>query len=225
MDEADKIWKKFVEYKDTDGFYYLQEDWKCKGNDSFCWSYYPPTTFKILLYFPKTDTFLVSEICEKYAFDSYYTVNIKDYNSSSKGSIEKKTLEVRNSYNYVKELLALIARIGITICIEVGIAILFGYAENKQLIFLSIINVVTQTILNLILNIINYSEDIMFAYLAYIKVEFLVVIIETVVYFALLQKFSSRKVKKWLIIPYTLIANIASLVIGAIIANYIPQIF
>lgn len=65
----------------------------------------------------------------------------------------------------------------------------------------------------------------MFAYLAYIKVEFLVVIIETVVYFALLQKFSSRKVKKWLIIPYTLIANIASLVIGAIIANYIPQIF
>lgn len=57
----------------------------------------------------------------------------------------------------MKELLALIARIGITICIEVGIAILFGYAENKQLIFLSIVNVVTQIILNLILNILILS--------------------------------------------------------------------
>jgi hypothetical protein len=39
--------------------------------------YYPPEDFKILLYFPADDRFAVSEeACERYAFDSYYQVNL-----------------------------------------------------------------------------------------------------------------------------------------------------
>ena len=67
------IWLKFVEYEDTDGYYFLQWFWECSENNQLNWTYYPPTSFKILLYFPETDTFYVSPIYERYAFDSYFT--------------------------------------------------------------------------------------------------------------------------------------------------------
>ena len=64
------IWLKFVEYQDTDGYFFLQWFWDCSENNQLNWTYYPPTSFKILLYFPETDTFYVSPVYERYAFDS-----------------------------------------------------------------------------------------------------------------------------------------------------------
>lgn len=48
-----KIWKAFVDYKDSDGFYFLQCGWQINETKSLDWAYYPPEVFKILLYFPK----------------------------------------------------------------------------------------------------------------------------------------------------------------------------
>lgn len=62
------IWEKFTYYKDSDGFYFLQQAEKCYGNDMYKWGYYPPKTFKVLVYIPESDTFIVSEICERFAF-------------------------------------------------------------------------------------------------------------------------------------------------------------
>ena len=48
-------------------------------------TYYPPPKFKILLYYPETETFVSSGIYERYAFDTYYTV---DMNGMDIGSME-----------------------------------------------------------------------------------------------------------------------------------------
>ncbi|MBR2957976.1 MAG: hypothetical protein IKC20_06970, partial [Clostridia bacterium] len=82
-----EIWKKFVSYKDTDGYYFLQQFWNCTEAKGFKWGYYPPDPFKLLLYFPETDTFAVTPVYEQYAFDSYYTVDVSKIG-------EKSTLEV-----------------------------------------------------------------------------------------------------------------------------------
>ena len=68
------IWKAFMEYQDgqdPDGYWFLQEWWDCSDGD-FAWTYYPPSDFKILLYFPESGAFLSSGICQRYAFDSYF---------------------------------------------------------------------------------------------------------------------------------------------------------
>ena len=103
-DEQYTIWKAFVDYQDEDNFYFLQIFWECTEKDSFRWGYFPPETFKVLLYYPDTNEFIVSDICERYAFDTYYTFN-------TNGIITK-------SYNHSKETLNLIVRIVLTILLK-----------------------------------------------------------------------------------------------------------
>ncbi len=73
-------WKAFVEYEDPDGFYFLQEGWDVIESDGIHWTYYPPQEFKILLYFPEYNSFVSSDIYERYAFDSYFTVDMTNVN-------------------------------------------------------------------------------------------------------------------------------------------------
>lgn len=112
------IWEKFLGYVDSDGYYFLQEWWDCSESNQLSWTYYPPNPFKILLYFPETDTFYVSDIYERYAFDSYFTVDLSDYDSSP--------ISAEKSYDFTWELISLAARIILTIVLELAIALLFG---------------------------------------------------------------------------------------------------
>ena len=48
------------------------------GTEEHAWTYYSPKSFKILLYFPEQGVFVTSGIYERYAFDSYYTVDMSE---------------------------------------------------------------------------------------------------------------------------------------------------
>lgn len=87
------IWKKFNGYKDSDEFYFLGEFWDCSEYNQFMWVYYPPTTFKILIYFREYDSFVVSEIYEQYAFSSRYIVDVESFE-------EVETIQAKQSYDY-----------------------------------------------------------------------------------------------------------------------------
>ena len=46
-DEEDyEIYKKFVDYRDEDGYYFLQYFRDCTETSEFRWTYYPPQKFK-----------------------------------------------------------------------------------------------------------------------------------------------------------------------------------
>ena len=127
----------------VDGYFFLQEWWNCSETNQLNWTYYPPSPFKILLYFPETDFFYVSPIYERYAFDSYYTVDLSDYTEDG--------ISAEESYDYTWEGISLGARILLTILLELLIALPFGYREKKVLGFLAIVNIITQILLNVAL--------------------------------------------------------------------------
>ena len=216
-DEGYEIWQKFVEYEDSDGYYFLQEWWDCSESNQLNWTYYPPTPFKILLYFPETDTFYVSPVYERYAFDSYFTVDLSAYDSDP--------ITAHQSYDYTWEVISLVARIILTIALELAIALLFGYREKKVLSFLAVVNIVTQVILNVVLNIVNYQSGSMTFTFSYVLYEMLVFAIEAVAYSMLLKKFSSKELKKGRAIGYAFVANAASFAFGLWLAHMIPGIF
>ncbi len=222
------VWKAFVDYKDADGFYFLQEAWQVNETKKFGWTYYPPNEFKILLYFPETKTFAVSGIYESYAFDTYYTVNMDGVNLTADYNEELSTdarIEAYRSYNYRVEIFSLIARIVITIAIEMAIALAFGYFEKKQLLLLVLVNGVTQIILNVLLNVVNYRSGELAFFVIYILLELGILIGEAVLYFNLLNKLSKKQRPKWLAVIYAAVANIASFVGGMCIAQWLPGIF
>ncbi|WP_242954594.1 hypothetical protein [Desulfitobacterium chlororespirans] len=224
-DEDYEIWEKFLSYQDKDGYYFLQYFGECSETAQFTWGYYPPPKFKILIYFPAYDQFAVSgEVYERYAFHSYYSADVKGLELESITPIEN--IEAVRNYDYTWELISLLARIVATVAIEVLIALLFGFRAKKQLLLIGTVNIVTQSILNILLNVINYNEGSMMFVFNYIWMEFLVFIIEAGVYSALLPKYSGTESRKrWLVPLYALTANAVSFGLGIYIAYLIPGIF
>ncbi len=219
-EEERTVWEKMVQYRDPDGYYFLQVFSKCCGNDSFRWGYYPPAEFKILLYFPAEDTFAVSERYERYAFDSYYTADLSKHTLQS----EQPFSAVR-SYNYAWEILSLAARILLTILIELALAWLFAFRSRKLLGFIAAVNVITQTLLNVLLNVINYYQGWVMFVFNYIWLELLVVALEAAAYLLWMRKFSDQAVRSGKIIGYALGANALSFAVGMLLARIIPGIF
>lgn len=157
------IWKAFVDYQDADGYYFLQTAVsKVSETGEIAWTYYPPQRFKILLYYPESGRFAVSGVCERYAFDTYYTVEMSGTEIGSaeydKGTSTDARIDAYRSYEWRQELLSLFARILITIVIEMGVAFLFGFFGKKAVLLLLAVNTVTQIALNVLLNVINYHS-------------------------------------------------------------------
>ncbi|MBR6518557.1 MAG: hypothetical protein IKT63_02660 [Oscillospiraceae bacterium] len=211
-----ELWKVFADYTDEDGYYFLQEVWDCTGTNQLNWTYYPPSPFKILLYFPETDTYLVSDIYERYAFDSYYTVNLSDLSSDS--------MTAEESYNFTWEIISLLARIAATILLEIAIAFIFGYREKKALRFIAVVNIITQIALNVALNIINYNMGSMAFTFFFVIMEIAVFALEAVIFALLLKRFTSKS-DKARSTAYAFAANAASFAIGLWLSHIIPGIF
>ncbi|MDY4104294.1 MAG: hypothetical protein SOY37_01815, partial [Oscillospiraceae bacterium] len=69
-----EVWDAFKSYDAPEGFWFIGYMEDCTEDQQLAWTYYPPESFYVLLYFPDTGTFLLSsEPCSRYAFDSYFT--------------------------------------------------------------------------------------------------------------------------------------------------------
>ena len=223
-DEEDyPIFRKFLEYQDPDGYYFLQYFQNCSETHRFSWTYYPPPDFKVLLYFPDKDSFVVSGSFERYAFDSYFSATIT--NKVQPNSIFYDYMTVSRSYNYRGETLSLIARIILTIALELLIALLFLFREKKQLLFIIAVNLVTQVGLNVALNTINFSYGPLAFIFAFVLLEMAVFIIEATLYAVFLRKISKAFVPVWKPIVYAFVANAASFAAGLGLASVIPRVF
>lgn len=224
-----ETWKVFAEYQDEDGYYFLQEGWKVSETKKIEWTYYPPQSFKILLYYPETQTFAVSGIYERYAFDTYYTVDMDGVHINEVRCEEAngtpEGLDASRSYDYSQELISLAVRIVLTILIEMIIALLFGYRHKKQLLFLAGVNGGTQIVLNVLLNIINYKGGQLAFVLFYVLLEIAVFAIEAGIFYGRLGRMGNTSQPKWLVVLYAFIANAASFGVGIMAAQWLPGIF
>lgn len=212
-----ETWKAFAEYED--GFYFLQEGWRVDETGTLDWTYYPPSTFKILLYFSERGVFAESGVYERYAFDSYFTV---DLTGQDIAAVAAEPIVAERSYDYTWETLSLLARIVVTIALEIGLALLFGYRAKKQLFLIAGVNLVTQIILNLLLNIVNYSAGFMAFVFLYALLELIVFTIEAAVYRGLLDRWAVKPRGKAVAVVYALLANILSYGAGFVLALVIP---
>ena len=224
--EGDKdydIWQTFVEYEDTDGFYFLQQFHRLQGEGTYVWGYYPPRTFKILFYFPEYDRFVTTDIHERYAFDSYFRVDFSHVNLTAP-SMEGAFIPAEKSYDYGWEAISLVARILLTVAIELGLALLFRYRGKRLLTFLAGVNITTQIVLNVILNVVNYHHGALSFILYYIFVESIIFLLEAVAYAVFLPRISPTE-KRGKAILYAWVANTLSFVLGMGTAILIPGIF
>ena len=225
-----ETWKKFVEYEDSDGYYFLQHSvWEVSESGQLHWNYYPPQRFKILLYYPETGKFVASGIYERYAFDSYFTVDMAGVDIGTViGDGETSggdDFTADRSYEWGREAVSLVIRILITLAIEMGVALLFGFRKKRALLLLVTVNAVTQILLNVALNVIRFHSGEAAFVLGYVLLELVVFAIEAVFCSVLRRKLADTEKPVWFFVLYALTANAVSFGAGLAIANILPGIF
>ena len=213
------VFHKFASYEDVDSYHFLSYYQNCTETNRFAWTYFPPQEFKVLIYFPTDDSFIVSKsVYERYAFDSYFQAEIT---KGDNDVILQGEVTLVKSYQYGFEIASFLVRIVLTIAIELFVAMLFGFKGKVFFRYLVSINVTTQIILNVALNAINYYMGSLAFVAFYILLEIIVLIIEAIFYVALLK--SQASTLKLLL--YALIANGASFILGMALAFWLPMFF
>ena len=217
-----EIWKAFVDYNDSDGYYFLQESWCVSETGELNWTYYPPSPFKILLYWPETGAYAVSGILERYAFDSYFNMDMTGFSVT-----EGETLlpDAVKSYPWGKEILTFTARVVLTVLIEMAAAFLFRFRYKKEYLILLAVNLATQLFLNITLQITNPGMGGLMFFLTYAFLEIIIVIAEAAAYSILLPKATDDPPERWVCILYAVIANALSFFGGLLLAEILPGLF
>ena len=214
-EEAEMSWQAFVDYEDEDGYYFLQLWWRVSAeHNNIGWGYYPPYSFKVLLYLPDSNTYISSGIYERYAYDSYYIADV--------ANMEIAEIKLVENYDYWSEIIGFLCRVTLTIAIELLIALIFVIKGRRAMLTVLIVNSVTQIGLNVALNLIYVFSGLLAYLVAFVFLEIGVAIVEAVAYAFLLRK---AGVPIWKSIIYALVANVATAFAGFYLANWLPGMF
>ena len=259
------VWRAFTEFKDEDGFYFLQWFRRADENKALNWTYYPPQTFKILLYYPDRATksgaadnsaggatrdskttatrgaFCVSDVLERYAFHSYFTVNMADIADNTGGNLITATpLPVTQNYDYSAEILGFFVRFIVTLGVETLLALAFGLRTKRAFFTVLAANGVTQIALNLLLNVRLHFNNLYGVIPLYFFAELFIFAAEAALYCFILGKRQNGEnnvsgcgkdektlafYSKKRLILYAFTANLISFCIGLPLAILLPAVF
>lgn len=217
--EREKV-KKLEEYEDEEGFHpallvgtQVPLSGKLKGEKqkdntySHVFSYVgTPELFKIAI-LTEDNTLIISDIIHRKNFNS--TVELDFTGETLQGDIILSAGKAREITPIGKISLGFITRLILTLIIEIGIALLFGFTLRKSGKILIGTNTITQITLNIVVLWINLIYGMLAALIIFVFIEILIMTFETWIYGKyLIEKSMKRRV------VYGIIANLASLVIG-----------
>ncbi len=211
---ADLAYRRFKEYQDPDGYIFSGYG-EFLNSDGTIIVYEPPEDFKILLYYPESDT--VSSSGKLSPIQLHTGVTVKVENDQITSAYCNAVSSQPDLIDFIMMLNSLI----VTIIVELLIALCFLFTKGKQILTVVLVNLVTLPVLNLFLAIINppiYGSLFSFPYVLF---EIAVIIVETLLYLHFLPKYSKgASTPKWRIITYAIVANLVTYAIAAFVPSY-----
>ena len=190
---------RFYEQAQFHNYYLINEVETLSYNDTYSWTYMSPDVFKICIYLPDSDQFIVSETYEKYAFQNTYRLIVDKENNS---------LQLIEDYDYSSLIVTFLVCCSMTLLIELFIAFLFKYRSKKDFMFIVKTNCFTQILLHIYIQFMVYQYDFFSVLFYYLFAESVVLIIESFLYWKNLKKKSHPLV-------YAFVANLCSFLLGS----------
>ena len=218
------IWNRLVAYEDPDGMVFAGNVQKLTGDGAYVWGYYPPSEFRVLIYFPDTDSFVESsEILEQYAFDSYYQMDFNDLPENWNDAVA--AIPVTRKYNLLWQITAFLLRLAVTVAVECLLAVLFGFKGKRQMLLVLAVNCATQLAMNLL--ILDESVGLFVFYvLQYALIEVGVILAEGLVYCLALPKLATPEQNRNIHpIAFAFFGNVASFSLGFLLSNWFSMLF
>lgn len=191
------------EYADEEGYRWITHYYVCDGETTLKFGYYPPNDFKIVVYVG--DVFFSSTApLQRYAFASYFEIQF--LNETGEFAI------IAKKYDYGNEIGNFFLRLSLTLLLEIGLLFLLRLATKRNFWIVLGTNIVTQVLLNVLLNVQYYFNGVLTAMFSLFGLEILVLLIELLVYSIFLKDKPKHR-----IILYTLLANAFSFGCGFLI--------
>ncbi|GEM_PF-373444 len=204
----------FLQYVDSDGFVPLHDGEECSSTHHFSLSRFPPREFKVLIYFPKNGNFVKSDrIYDNYAFNSYYRIDAARCGLTPDSS-DEMNLQLQNGYVYLGAIASFLVRLVITLAIEISLAWAFKLREKRVLKLIVLVNVITQTLLTLVLSWVDFFNGSLASILLYILLETLVFLIEAIIYSVWANRISAVPIPHWKLWLFSWVANTVSFFAG-----------
>lgn len=214
LEYQDESWTQeynpIMEYKDDEGFKWIDHYYVCHDETEISFTYYCPSVYKIVIY-QNDKLYMATEALEMYAYATYYEIDF------SSGTINTPSdIKVTNTYDYLGETLGLLFRIVATLAIEIGVFYLFRLYTKRNLNVVLIVNLITQILLNVAVNVMNYTSGVISALFLLFALEFIILIVEFIAY-----QFLLKDKNRFIIIIYPIIANLLSFGLGFVILAYL----
>lgn len=217
-----------LDQMDPEGFYLLDFAEDCSDGE-LSWTYYPPHTYQIALWFPEEDALAVSAVYHRYAFDSYYRLDLSGLELTPGGIVELEAARLQRDYPYGASLLALAGRVALTLGAELLLALAFGLRTGRALRWVAGVNLATQLGLNLALEVFTYCNGALAGVMAllalpvYLAAEVAVTLVELRIYRRKLT--GERGLSGRRITAYTWTANLCSFLAGVLLSFQLPTLF
>jgi hypothetical protein len=173
-DEADIV-DYFLTY-DKDGYVLFQSPVggnikRSVDDNTYTFTYMVPDTFKVLVYTASGDEY-VSDVITRHAFHSEF------YYDVSTGAIRENRI---TKVSFQKFVVSTVLCIGITLGLEALILLGFSLARKKNWKYFFFINLITQTVLNVLLTLSGFIS-MFFIIVTWLVSEILIITVESVYY-------------------------------------------
>jgi hypothetical protein len=219
-------------YQDDDGFasYTLYTNMphvirQLENTNEFHVGYFSaPSVFKIVIVTESNNVY-ISEIINKTYFSAHFTYDFSNDTvieeaANNSNNVYDNVGDVSEDFPYLSIIGVAVLGVVLTLIIELGVLYVFGYREKETYKIALFTNIGTQLILNLCI-FFGFALWSIFGGIGILIIgEVLVFIIEIFVYQI---TFKERHIVKP--IPYALLANLASLILGWYILSLIGSIF
>ena len=147
LNAPDNVKEFFKDFKDEDNYFYLNY-FQDVSDGYLYWPFYPPQDFKILLYYPDSDTFILSEgPISRYALSSTYTV-----------TVENGSMIVERNYDYLHMLTNTLIRILICTLAPCLITLLFYRPLKKDYPLIISNNLIFQIVIHILISLYSYKN-------------------------------------------------------------------
>lgn len=215
-DGGEEVWQAFQDYAATepDGYHFLQWTFDVARDGAIDWTYYPPSPFKVALYFPQTGAVVTSDVLERDAFASTYEVDLSGVDTST---TQAGVLQVRSTSSLAAALPGAALRLVLTVVIELAVVWAFGYRQKGMLTFALLVNVATQLVLNARLAMVGYRQGPMAADFALVELEVVIFAVEAALFAWWLGARDQRTNPRGRAALCALAANAASLAVGLLL--------
>ena len=204
-------WAKLFSYT-YPGLNYCTPFKNVSGEAHISYSYYAPDQFALMFVSEDYSKAIKTQVIERKYFEGFYTIDLQgiSWDDCEDGQVVGKC---KADYKWWYTVVSTLARMLATVAIECLIALIF-IRSKKDFAYITIVNVISNFLLNLILSLIDFFSGYqLFTYImAYVFFEVVVIVAEAVAYCKKMPHIARYK-----LVLYTIFANFISYAVGMMV--------